>query len=72
MVYLYEILHTYTFKHCPATGMLNDDEAPPIIISAVRGLLVKMLITLERVGIFKSKFAYIYILKLSRHWYAKR
>ena len=47
MVYLDNILHTYTFQHYPATSMQNDDEALPSIIAVDRGLLVKMLITLE-------------------------
>ena len=28
------ILYTYVFLHCPATGMLNGDEASPSIILA--------------------------------------
>ena len=53
--------------------MQNDDKgASPSIISAGRGVLVKMLITLEPHGIFQSNFAYLYILALSNHWYAKR
>ena len=34
--------------HCPATGMKKCDEASPSIVLAGRALLVKMLITLER------------------------
>ena len=45
-------LHIYLFKYCPATGMLNGDEGLPSIILAGRGLLLKMLITLEPHGIF--------------------
>ena len=51
LVYLDHNVHTYLFKHCPATGMQNSDEATPSIISEGRGLLVKMLITLEQHGI---------------------
>ena len=40
------------FRHCPATGMQNGDEALPSIILADRGLLVKMPITLEPHHIF--------------------
>ena len=47
MVYLDQLLHTYLFLHCPATGMQNSDEALPSIILAGQGLLLKMLITLE-------------------------
>ena len=42
------------------------------ISPAGRGQLVKMLITLEPHGIFGSIFAYLFILTLSSHWYAKR
>ena len=35
------------------------------------GQLVKMLITLEQHDIFGSNFAYLFILTLSSHWYAK-
>ena len=36
------------------------------------GQLVKMLINLEPNGIFGSNYAYLFILTLSRHMYAKR
>ena len=36
-----------------------------------RGIEVKMLITLELHHILRSNCAYLYILTLSRHWYAK-
>ena len=52
--------------------MQNVDEASPSISLAGGGQLVKMLITLEPHGIFCSNFAYLYILTLSGHWYAKR
>ena len=42
-----------------AIGMQICDEASPNIISEGRGLLMKMLITLESVGIFLSHFAYL-------------
>ena len=45
-----QILHTYLFYHCPATGMQNGDDSSPSIISAGQGLLVKMPITLELLG----------------------
>ena len=51
--------------------MLNGDEASPSIILAGQSLFVKMLITLEPRGAFGSNFAYLCILTLSRHWYAK-
>ena len=47
MVYLDQTLHNYVFYHCPATGMQNGDKALPSTIPVRRGLLVKMLITLE-------------------------
>ena len=31
MVYLDQILHTYLFYHCPATGMQNSNESAGII-----------------------------------------
>ena len=49
LVYLEQILHTYLFQHCAATDMQNGDFAK-------RGILMKMLITLELHGIFGSKF----------------
>ena len=54
MIYLDQILHIYTSLHCPATGtcMQNDDEASPSISSAGRGLLVKILLTIEPHVIF--------------------
>ena len=52
--------------------MQNGDKALQSIIVAGRGLLVKMLITLLPYHIFWSNFAYLYILTLLRHWYAKR
>ena len=39
---------------------------------SVRHQLVKILINLEPYGIFGSNFAYLFILILSSHWYAKR
>ena len=47
MVYLDQILHNYTFLHCPASGMQKSDEALPSSRSAGRSQLVKILITLE-------------------------
>ena len=52
--------------------MQNGDEASPSIILAGQALLVKMLITLERHGIFGSNFVYYCILTLSSRWFAKR
>ena len=53
--------------------MQTSDGASPSIILAGRGLFVKMLITLEQCGdrAFGSNFAYLCILTLSSHWYAK-
>ena len=38
MVYLDQILHTYLFQNCPATGMQNGDEVLPSIILTDGGL----------------------------------
>ena len=72
MVYLVQILYTYVFLHCPATGMKKGDEASPSIILAGRALLVKMLITFEPHGIFGTNFVYLHNLTLSSHWYENR
>ena len=39
---------------------------------AGHGQLVKIFITVEPQGIFGSYLAYLFVLKLSSHWYAKR
>ena len=57
MVYFVQILYTYIFYHCPATGMQHVDEVSPSIILASRALLVKMLTPLE----FGSNFVYLCI-----------
>ena len=44
MVYFDQILHTY---YCLEAGMQNGDDALSSIILAGRGILVKMLITLN-------------------------
>ena len=44
--------------------MRNDDGASPSIILAGRALFEKILITLDRHGIFGSNFVYLCILKL--------
>ena len=67
-----QILYTYVFKSCLATGMQNGNEALPSVILADRALFVKMLITLEPRGEFGSNFVYLCILTLSSPWYAKR
>ena len=64
MVYLDQMLHTYLFEHCPATGMQNGEESLPSIILGGRGILVKMLITLEPHHIFGSNFAFLYIFEI--------
>ena len=69
---LVQILYTYVSSHCLATGMQNDDEASPSIILAGQALFVKMPITLEPRGAFGLNYAYLCILTLSSHWYAKR
>ena len=52
--------------------MQIGDKASPNISPGNCGQLVKMLITLEPHGIFRSIFSYLYILTLSRRGYAKR
>ena len=71
MIYFDQILLSYTFKHCLDAGIQNGSEASPSISPACLGQLVQI-ITLEPRGIFLSNFAYLYILTLSRHWYAIR
>ena len=66
MAYLVQILYTYVFKHCPATGMGKGDEDSPSFILVGRALLVKMLITLEPHGIFGSNFVYLCILNIAQ------
>ena len=51
--------------------MQNSDKASLSIILAGRAFFVKMLITLERCGIFGSFFFYLCILTFFSHWYAK-
>ena len=51
--------------------MKKGDEASLSIFFADQALLAQMLITLEPHGIFGSKFAYLCILTLFSHWYAK-
>ena len=52
MVVLDQILHSYLLSHFSDTGMHNGVEDSTSIILVGRGLLVKMLITLEPRGIF--------------------
>ena len=54
-------LHTYVFKHCPATGMQNGDEVSPSIIWQI-----KILITLGPHDIFCSNFVYLCILNIAQ------
>ena len=72
MLNLGQILYTNLFERCPATGMQNGDEDSLSFISAGRGILMKKFIAFEPLGISLSNFASLYILPLSRHWYAKR
>ena len=52
--------------------MQNGDEASTSNILAGGALLVKILITLDRMVYFLSNFVYLFILTLSSNWYAKR
>ena len=47
--------------------MQKGDEASPSIILAGQSLLMKMIITLEKHGIFGSNFVYLCILKEYDH-----
>ena len=49
-----QMVYTYVFLHCPATGMQSGDRASPSIILVGRALLMKMFITLELCGLFCS------------------
>ena len=66
-VHFVQILYTYVFQHCQATGMQNGDEASPSIILANRALLVKMLITLDSMVFFVQ-----FCMLMSSHWYVKQ
>ena len=52
--------------------MQNGTEALSGIYLFSHGLLVKMLISHEPQGEIGTDLAYLYILTLSRHWFAKR
>ena len=54
MGYLDQILHSYLFSYCQATGMQNGGEGLLSIILAAWGLLVKILITLKSHGVFNQ------------------
>ena len=72
-IYLDQVLHTYIFKHCPATGMQNGVKASLDISSAGQGRLGELLISFEPLSIcFIKHCIYLYILALSRHRYVKR
>ena len=60
MVYLVQILYTYVFQHCPATGMKKGDEASPSTILAGQALLLKML-SLEPRYAFGSNFETLFL-----------
>ena len=64
MIYLDQILQTYLFENCPTTGKQNGDESLLSLILDGRGLLVKMLITLEPHHMFGSNFAFLYIFEI--------
>ena len=60
------ILITYSFQHCSDTGMQNGDDALSSIILSGRGILVKMLITLNgMLKMYFHQFFHTYPL----HWY---
>ena len=69
-------LHKHACQHCLTIDMRSSlflmDEALLNISPVGHGRLVKILITFEPHGIFGSNFAYLFILTLSNHWYAKR
>ena len=79
MVYFDQILHSTCIRvHVDLVLPLAFltiflmDEALLSTSPALRGRFVKMLITLEVHGIFGSNFAYLFVLTLSSHWFAKR
>ena len=72
MVYVHQILIAHTILHCLVTGMQNEDNVSPSTSVAGHGVLVKICIALEPYGILCLNFAYLYILTLSGHRYAKR
>ena len=72
MVYFHPILLAHTVLHYLDTGMQAEDNVLPSTSVAGHGVLAKMCIALEPHGILCLKFASLYILMLSGHWYAKR
>ena len=68
------ILHTYACQHCLTIGMriAYFDGRGVAEHQSGRSWSVKLLITLETHRIFEWKFVYLFIPKLSCHWYAKR
>ena len=75
MAYFDQILHTYACHYSVSTGVhthLFMDKGLLSIGPVCHGQLVKILITLEPYKIFRSNFAYLFLLILSSHWYAKR
>ena len=65
-------MHVNIVQPLACVTALLMDEALLSISPVGHGQLVKMLITLELHGVFRSNFAYLFILKMSSHWYVKR
>ena len=65
---MYVLIAAFLFWPSICTAFLMD-EALLSISPAGSGQLVKILITLESHGIFRSNFAYLFILTLSSHLY---
>ena len=65
-------MHVYSVLPMKWLKPFLMDEALLSISPASRGQLVKMLFTLVSHAAFGSNFAYLFVLTLYNHWYAKR
>ena len=73
MGYLNQVLHTYLFKYCPATGMnKNGGEGLPSIILAGQVFFSKIAHNSRATWYNLIKFCILIHLTLSRYRYAKR
>ena len=67
MVYSNQILHTHAYQNCLTNAKhFLMDKALLSISQAGYGHLMKLLITLESDDIFRSNFAYLFIITLFR------
>ena len=75
MVYFDRILHMYACQHCLTAGMHNsffDGQGFPEHQFHKSWSISEIVITTEPHGVFGSNFAFLFILTLSSHLYAKR